>query len=301
MNTCLGIDHTHARFDSTVPPALRVEPGEVFTLRAASLLDNELFGVSDEYERMAIPITGPVHVQGAAAGTVLRVDVRRIRLADAGAMVTIPGRGAFSHHMARTHRVVRIRDGQVWFDDDTPIPLDPMVGKIGVSPAGPAPSSSTVGGFGGNMDCREVRAGCSVLLPVQVDGALLYAGDLHAAQGDGESSMTAVETAGEIELSCAVLTDLPLARPIVLTPDTVFTIGDGESLDEAARAALDDMLALLVADRGWTPEEAAMFVSAAGNVGVCQLVNPRLSARVGVPFSAFRSPRHRDLLRCPAL
>ncbi|WP_283136385.1 acetamidase/formamidase family protein [Rhizohabitans arisaemae] len=294
----IGLDHTHGHFSAEIEPGLAVTPGQRFVVRAASLLTNPLFGKSDEYERMAIPITGPIHVTGAVAGATLRVDIHRIGLADRGAMVTIPGRGAFGGApLGRYGRTMEISGGFVHFDEDTRIPVDPMVGKIGVAVPGPPPVSSTVGTFGGNLDCREIRAGCSVFLPVQVDGAYLYVGDLHAAQGDGECSMTAVEVEGEVELSCSLVPEVTLERPMLVTPTSLFTIGDGDDLDAAARTALDDMLALVTGDRGWSREKAAMFLSAAADVAVCQIVNPRASARAGVLLDYLRSRRLRETFR----
>ncbi len=295
----VSYEHTSLSFDAAVAPVLTVDQGEQFWMDARSLLTGGLFERTGEYEKLSIPVTGPIAVRGVKPGDLLRVDIHEIRIADRGAMVTMPGRGGFSGGLGRAGQALEIVDGHVVFDDGITVPVRPMVGKIGVAPVGERPNSSTVGIHGGNMDCKDVVAGAAVVLPVQVDGAMLYAGDLHAAQGDGECCLTAVEVEGSVRLSCRVVTD-PLAsssvksdgdtrRPVVLSGGQVITIGDGDSLDEAARLALDDMLALLQADRGWSREKTAMLLSAAADVSVSQLVNARMSAKVTLASRYFRT------------
>ncbi len=162
---------------------------------------------------------------------------------------------------------------------------------VGVAPAGESPNSSTVGRYGGNMDCRDVIAGASLFVTAQVDGGLLYAGDLHAVQGDGECSLTAVEMEGAVELSVRVVRPGPVRGPVVFAEGRMVVIGDGETLDEAATLALDETMAILRADRGWTRERTAMLLSAAADVSVTQLVNARKGVKVTLD--------ERYLLTCP--
>lgn len=284
---CAGHEHASLSFEANAEPVLTVEQGEHFWLDARSLLTGGLFEETGEYEKLSIPVTGPVAIRGVNPGDALRVDIHEIRITDRGAMVTLPGRGGFTGGLGRSGHVVEIVDGQVLFDEGITIPVRPMVGKLGVAPVGAGPNSSTVGIHGGNMDCKDVTAGSAVVLPVQVPGAMLYAGDLHAAQGDGECSLTAVEVEGSVRLSCTVVpttavldTDAGIRRPVVLSGGSVITIGDGDTLDEAARLALDDMLGLLQTDRNWSREKTAMLLSAAADVSVSQLVNARVSAKV---------------------
>ncbi|MDQ4503554.1 acetamidase/formamidase family protein [Sinomonas sp. ASV322] len=276
-----GFDHASAVFTALAEPVLEVEQGERFALEARSLLTGGFFEAG-EYEKCSIPVTGPVVVRGARPGDALRVEIHDIRIASRAAMVTLPGRGGFGAPLERYGHVVEIDDGGVRFDDGVTIPVRPMVGKLGVAPAEGEPSSSTVGPYGGNMDCNDVTAGSAVVLPVQVYGARLFAGDLHAAQGDGECSLTGVEVEGTVTLSCRVIPGVSVRRPVVLSGGHVITIGDGDDLDAAAQAALDDLLELVVADRGWPREKAAMLLSAAADVAVSQLVNARASVKASL-------------------
>lgn len=277
--------HTHPAFDGDVAPALRVALGERFTLTARSLLTDGAFERSVDYSDLSIPVTGPVAIDGVRAGDLLRVHIHAIDIADRGAMLTLPGRGAFADGLRRTGRIVPIADGAAWFDD-LGVPVRPMVGKIGVGVPPPAPGSSTLGDHGGNLDCRHLVAGASVILRVALDGGLLFAGDLHACQGDGESSLTAVEVEGRLTLSCERLApdSWPFDAPVLIGADgDLLTTGDGADLGEATRTALANMQRLLMDARGWSPEDAAMFLSIAADVGVAQLVNPRVGATVRLP------------------
>lgn len=285
-----GYESASATFTTEAEPVLTVAQGQQFRLDARSLLTGGLFEHTTEYEKLSIPVTGPVRIEGVMPGDALRVDVHEIRIADRGAMVTMPGRGGFTGGLERFGHVVDISDGRVHFDSDITIPMRPMIGKLGVAPVGENPSSSTVGIHGGNMDCKDITAGSAVILPTQAEGGLLFAGDLHAVQGDGECSLTAVEVEGTVTLSCRVLPGVSLTRPVILSGGSVITMGDGDDLDEAARLALDDMLALVQADKGWTREKSAMLLSAAADVAVSQLVNARASMKVTLAASYFTTP-----------
>lgn len=282
-------EHTSAVFTALQAPVLTVEQGEHFILETRSILSTPGFEEATDFEKFTIPVTGPVAISGVRAGAVLRIDVHAITIADRGAMLTLPGRGGFTGGLRRFGRVVKISDGQIWFDEGISIPVRPMIGKLGVAPAHGELGSSTVGAFGGNMDCNDIVAGASVILPVQVNNVFLFAGDLHAAQGDGECSLTGVEVEGAVELSCTVLPRAELSRPVILSHERVITMGDGESLDDAAKGALDDMLNLVCMDRGWSREKAAMLMSATADVAVSQLVNARASVKVTLSDRYFDS------------
>src|SRR5690606_23928922 len=183
-------------YDPGVQPAFWVDPGERFRVHAPSLLSDPEFLRSDRFEAMAIRVVGPIGVKGARPGDALRITIHGIDLDAQGAMVTMPGRGGFPGGLERSRLVVDIVDGEVIFDDSVRIPVSPMIGKLALSNPQEVISSSSLGPHGGNLDCPAIGPGAVVLLPVGIEGAGVHVGDLHAAQGDGESSLTGVETAG---------------------------------------------------------------------------------------------------------
>lgn len=283
----LGAEQVSSTMDAGRAPVLTIDDGATVRVATRSILthvdhrDPDVFAAIADHSHMDIPVTGPIAVRGARVGDVLRVDIHDVEIAEHGAMVTLAGRGGFSEPLQPAGLLLPIVEDHVLFDD-VRLPVRPMVGKIGVGTPD-APHCSTVGAHGGNMDCTEIGPGTTLYLPVQADGALLYVGDLHARQGDGEACLTGVEVEGAVVATCRVVRDWPLARPLVVTHEHTVAIGDGADLDEAVRVALDDLLALVCAERGWSRERAAMFLSAAADVAVCQVVNARKSARASLP------------------
>jgi amidase len=271
--------NSHRDFDGLRAPVLTVAQGVPFSLEAKSLLESPNDAVPQTYETVVIPITGPVSIEGTVPGDTLKIDVLDVHIASYGAMVTLPGYGAFKPELASSGRVLRIDEGVINFAPKVSLPVSPMVGKLGVGVATDPPRSNTVGPHGGNMDNTALCVGASLLVPVSVAGAAVYAGDLHARQADGEACLTGLEVSGVVTLRGRVV-NFPTEQPVLIDERSVMTLGHGESFETAASLALESMIALLRRAHLWSREESAMFLSIAGEVRVCQLVNPRVSAKV---------------------
>jgi acetamidase/formamidase len=144
---------------------------------------------------------------------------------------------------------------------------------------------------GGNIDCKELVAGTTVYLPIPVDGALLSAGDGHAAQGDGEVSQLAIECPLErAQLTVSVRDDLTLSTPIARTDDAWLTFGFDEDLDEAAALAIDAMLELMGREHGLERREALALASIVVDLRVTQMVNRVRGVHAVLPHDAIRFP-----------
>jgi formamidase len=155
--------------------------------------------------------------------------------------------------------------------------------------------------FGGNMDITDVAAGARVSFVAQVPGAMLSIGDLHFAQGDGESYGTAIEMAGTVEFRCSVRQAADLAfiprTPFIETPTRLITIGTSvtdaddniyEDLNLATRNALDEMVRHLVGERGFTEAQAQLIVSVAGDLRINVVNNPpNPVVSVALPLAIF--------------
>jgi len=155
------------------------------------------------------------------------------------------------------------------------VPLQPFFGILATAPRPEYGRISTVEPreFGGNVDCKEFVAGTSLFLPVFVPGANFSAGDGHAVQGDGEVCLTALETCLKGTFELVLHKGMTLSMPRAITPTHYLTIGLDEDLDLAAKQALREMIAWLVAMRGWRPDEAYSFCSLACDLRVTQLVD----------------------------
>jgi amidase len=175
------------------------------------------------------------------------------------------------------------------------VPVRPMIGVIGVAPAGAPVPCGSPGSHGGNMDTRLIGEGATLYLPVFAPGALLAAGDLHAAMGDGEICGTGVEVAGSVRLRVDLRRDLELANPVVETSEVVATIASAVTLDEAAELATSDMADLLMRRLGLSAQDATTLMSAAGQLQVSQVVDPLKTARYAMSKETL-APFGRDLI-----
>jgi amidase len=277
-------------FDGDSEPALSVRAGASVRLETADCFDGQVQAQDDvldalDWDRVN-PATGPVYVEGARPGDVLSVLVESVDFGHQGVMAVAQGFGVLSEAFPeQLHRIVPIEDGTARIADGVAVPLRPMIGVIGVAPAGAPVSTASPGRHGGNLDTRLITVGTTVYLPVAHEGALFAAGDLHAAMGDGEICGTGVEVSGSIAVRVDVRSDLRIEEPVLETRDLVVTIASAETLDAAAETATRHMAALLTQRMGISLEVAVMLMSAGGDVQVSQIVDPLRTARFALPKS----------------
>ena len=268
-------------------PAARVRPGDSVVLETADCFSDQVRSSSDtpgsvDWEHIN-PATGPVFVEGAEPGDVLSVFVERVDVEPLGVMAVSADFGVLGDRFeGMSFAIIPIADG-VAEVVGAGVPVLPMIGVIGVAPAGAPVPCGSPGHHGGNMDTRLIGAGATLLLPVFAPGALLAAGDLHAAMGDGEICGTGVEVAGSVQLRVDIRRDLDLVNPVVVTGEVVATIASAETLDAAADTATGDMADLLVRRLGLSAADATMLMSAAGQLQVSQVVDPLKTARFAMP------------------
>lgn len=285
----LTAEHLVLYYDRNSLPALEVEQGEPFVVETHDMFERmPSSGLDWEADRQHFQrngVTGPVYVRGAVPGAALRVELLDLAPAlDYGAILTLPGRGYFASKLppGYTKRVVPIEGQYVRFKPDIRVRLAPMLGKIGVAPAGEPVFSSTPGPHGGNIDNTMIGRGAIVYLPIAAEGGLLSIGDAHAAMGDGESAISGVETAVRATLRCTVCDSPRISNPLVVAGSRVATVASAATMEDAARIALDDMATLLCQLRGLSYLEAATLISVAGDLRVCQAVNKLVTMRVEI-------------------
>lgn len=230
--------------------------------------------------------TGPVRIEGVRAGDLIRVEIEAIDIADSGVMALSPGLGVLGDRIsAPDTRIVPISDGMAWVTPHTPVAVAPMVGVLGVAPAGEAIGSSWPGTHGGNLDTRLLQAGTALLLRVQHDGALLAVGDLHAVQGDGELGGTGVEIAGNVRLRVerADERDYPCDLPAVRHDGGLSILASAETLDAAVQLGFSAVVDAVGSWHGLSWEDAYRLSSLIVRTEVSQAVNPLVTARVTIP------------------
>jgi acetamidase/formamidase len=234
------------------------------------------------------PVTGPVHINGAAPGDCLKVTIEAFEPSGFGWTAIIPGFGLLADQFREPRLHLWQYDRNIaepaLFGDHARIPLKPFAGTIGVAPAeGGSHSIIPPRHMGGNMDIRDLAAGTVLYLPVEVEGALFSIGDTHAAQGDGEVCGTAIESAMNVTLTFDLLKGKAPRTPRFSTPGPVnrhldkagydVTTGIGPDLMAASRDAVSAMIDLLSASHGIAPEDAYMVCSVCGDLRISEIVD----------------------------
>jgi amidase len=264
-------------------PVARIRPGDSLVLDTADCFSDQVQSAADTPGSVdwahINPATGPVFVEGVEPGDVLSVFIESIDVAPRGVMAVSGDFGVLRDRFeGMSFAMIPIEGGSAEVGGAS-VPVQPMIGVIGVAPEGSPVPCGSPGAHGGNMDTRLIGAGATLFLPVFAPGALLAAGDLHAAMGDGEICGTGVEVAGSITLRVDVRRDLELSNPVVETADVIATIASAETLDDAADQATGDMADLLIQRLGLSAADATMLMSAAGQLQVSQVVDPLKTAR----------------------
>ena len=238
-------------------------------------------------------LTGPIFVEGAEPGDVLEVRIRKIDLAIPYAYNAFSTRGGFLPQDFTTGamKIVPLDARRMVgrFGEGIEIPLHPFFGSMGVAPPPSAGrvSSAPPGRHAGNIDNKELVAGTTLYIPVHVAGALFEVGDGHAAQGDGEVDITALETSLVGTFQFVVRKDLHLTWPRAETPTAWITMGIDDDLTEAAKIATREMIDFLATTKKMTREDAYMLTSAAGDLVITQVVDGPKGVHVMMPKNVF--------------
>lgn len=283
----------HGFLDSAVAPVLRIASGETVILETlsgdiADFPDDDAFNILPEHREVAEQaeagpgshfLTGPVHVEGAAPGDILQVDIVDVALRQNwGWNVNKPLLGTLPEdfpNFRRTHLAIDMQAGTTMLPWGVELPLRPFFGIMAVAPPPNWGRITSVvpRAHGGNMDNKELVAGTTLYLPVFNEGALFVAGDGHGVQGDGEVCLTALETSLRGTFRMTVRKDLSFALPRAECDDWLMTMAFDEDLDDAVKAALRAMIDWIVARSGLAREEAYMLCSLAADLRVTQTVD----------------------------
>jgi amidase len=276
------------------PPAIFVDPGTTILFETLDALDDQIHSNSDPADKVNLDhvngATGPVFVNGAMPGDTLLAEIVEIRPWNWGAALIIPGFGFLQETIPGPYTwfIPIEKEGSIRVSDKISLPLKPMIGTIGVSPTQPM-TTLTSGQHGGNLDTTDIRPGSMLYLPVLVEGGLFGVGDVHASMGDGEICGTGLECGAEVVIKLDILKDYPIDRPRIETSEEIMAVASAESLNQAIKIALKDMVSWLVRDKGLSSEEAYILISLSGDVRIGQIVDPAVTVRVALPKAIFTS------------
>jgi len=267
-------------------PAAVVKSGETVVFETMDAFGGQIKTADNVFSQIGWdqvnPAAGPLFVEGAEPGDCLKVEILEITPGDKAVMILAPGFGVMDMPREVSY-IFDIKDGQFIFDDKIKLKVNPMIGVIGTAPAGEPVPTGTPGPHGGNMDTNRITTGSVVYLPVNVPGALLSLGDLHAVMGDGEVCVCGAEISGEAVVKVTVLKSFNAPLPLLIAGGEVITVSSAPLLDDAAKTAVKNMHEFLV-HLGLDKEKAAMLLSLSGNLRISQVVDPLMTARMEFPL-----------------
>ena len=281
-------DHVFYAFSRDLEPVITVGSGETLRIRTKDCFSNQLTGPQDPMDDLdwdaVNPATGPVFVEGAKAGGALKVRIDNIEFDEQTCSATGQDEGVCGNRFTEwaTH-YCKIQGNTLAWDERLNIPLRPMIGVIGVAPEGEPVNCGTPGSHGGNMDNTAITTGATLYFPVAVDGALFGCGDMHAAMGDGEVSVSGAEVAGYATVTLTAMPELKLVNPLIENDTHFGIIVSAESLDAAAELAVQQMVDLLASRTNESEADLVMLLSLVADVQVCQMVDPQKTVRFMVP------------------
>jgi acetamidase/formamidase len=305
------LDHEqiHQEWNNALAPRLTIDPGDVvvFDTRDAANLFYSKASTSEDVMRRGPfkghPLTGPVAVRGARPGDTLVVEILDVQPAlDWGWTAIRPGRGLlpeadFAKPFLQIWDLGDKRHARM--GNKVAVPIAPFPGVLGVALDEPgAHSTMPPRRAGGNMDIKQLVAGATLWLPVLVEGALFSAGDAHAAQGDGEVCVTAVEMSGRLTLRFGLQSGRRLAEPQLRTPAPpshatnrgahYATTAHGPDLFAASQQAVRYMIDHIVEAHGLSREEAYVVCSVAVDLKISEIVDaPNWIVSAFLPESIF--------------
>jgi acetamidase/formamidase len=304
-----SLANCHGRLSRSLPPRLTVDSGDTVVFRTNNagwddrppdLPPGQTLGRRPEGAGHCL--SGPVFVRGAEPGDTLQIEIGEIVPADWGFGIHRPGKAAISGILGgqpddvtelwfRHYQLDRAR-GVYPIAPGVEVPVAPFMGIYTVAPDADDVPTAHPGPHGGNMDCKELRSGATLYLPVFVPGALFSTGDGHGAQGDGEVDGAAVETGMQrVDLTLRVRKDRPIERPRAETADHLMFLAFHEDLDEATVIATRDAIRFLSGVHALSWDDAYNLCSLALDLRISQVVDGLKGVHAMLPKAIFeRAP-----------
>jgi amidase len=279
----------HRVFSDAIPPVLHIFPGD--TVRTWTVDAGGYDSKSVRRSGGGNPETGPFYIEGAFPGDTLVVKLNKVRLnrdsaqsgdrtvgsaLNTGYIEDTKYKDNFDSNwvLDLEKGVARLKNPSEHLKNYT-VKLQPMMGCIAVAPpAHQAMRTGFLGSYGGNMDYNQMREGTTLYLPVYAPGALLFIGDGHAAQGDGELTGDALETSMQVEFTVNLIRGEAMGGPRAENDEYLMSLGIGNSLDDALRNATTRLTNWLQKDYKLEPNEAAIVLGTAMRYDIAEVVDP---------------------------
>ena len=291
----------HRLFSGTIPPALRINPGD--TVRTITVDAGGRDAQANRRSPGGNPETGPFYIETALPGDTLVVKLNRIRLnrdsAFSGDRV-VPDALASGYvrnakYEDRFDSEWKLDRASGWATLAKPterlknyrVKLNPMLGCVAVAPPDKQSfRTGWLGSWGGNMDYNGLTEGTTLYLPVYQEGAILFVGDGHAAQGDGELTGDALETSMDIEFTVDLIRSQNTGAPRAENADYIMAMGIANSLQDALRQSTTQLARWLERDYGLTPNESGIVLGTAIRYDIAEVVDPQVNIVAKISKSA---------------
>ena len=274
-------------------PVLHVEPGTLIEFETWDALHGQVKSSDAGFDSLdwnrVNPATGPVYINGAQPGDILSIKIDSIEVEQTGVVICGKGMGVMGSVLQGSGiKIISIKNDIAYFSESIQIPINKMIGVIGVAPKTGEISCGVPDLHGGNLDCKEIKEGATVLLPVNVPGALLVLGDLHAVMADGEIGVSGLEVAGNVTVTVDIIRNKDLPLPMILGETHVMTLASDADLDTAVEMAVANMVKYLTKCESFTMNDAVMLISLVSDVRICQVVDPKKTVRLEFPRKYLR-------------
>lgn len=269
---------------------LEIDPGDVVVVETEDAFGGVITSEDDRpTEKLTFPFLnpqcGPIAVRGAEKGDCLAIAIHAVNnrggfgttclLPEFGALVGTSVTAMLNQPLPEIVRRVRVDTEGTHWNDRLVFPYEPFIGTIGVAPQLEAISSLQPDYHGGNMDLPDVRPGAIIYIPVHTPGGMLFVGDCHATQGDGEITGVAIEQPANVTLQVDLIKGWRFAGPRIETEDFIMAVGSARPLDDAARIALRELIRWMAADYGFDELDAYMVLGQVGRMRLGNMVDPK--------------------------
>jgi amidase len=279
-------------------PIGTVQPGESFEVESVEGWSNYFRDPSDftperhaQAEARKWAVVGPISVAGAEPNGAVAVTIHEVEITTPGVVVYGGYTASDPLEWWDDETAVELFPAEnaiLRFDEHTTLPTRPLIGCLAVMPEEGSVHAMLQGRYGGNLDCREVRKGATLVLPVAHDGAGLYFGDCKALMGDGE--ITAPPEVGALVTASAEPRIRPTSMewPRIETNESLTTLVSEKPLEWSARLAFRELLNWVVDDFALSRERAAMLLAMVAHAGICQISNTEYTAYCTIPLDVLQ-------------
>jgi amidase len=292
MVQTLTSDKAFYAFSKDNPAVMTVAQGEPFIIETMDCFGDQVHSPEQTMDALdwdhINPATGPVWIEGVKPGDLVRVRITSLEVRGHATMCAIPGDGALADFVSPETTIVENVPGAIVLPTargPLTLPAQPMIGVIGLAPAGDPVANGTPDKHGGNMDCRLIGEGTTLYFRAEVEGGLFGCGDCHSLMGDGEVLVCGAETPATVGIVADVVDAPGLPTPFFENEDIYSVIVAAGSVDEAYKQACAAFLGFLTDVVGLTVNDAGRVMTLVGDLKFCQVVDPQVTVRFELPKS----------------